>query len=146
MSKKFAGKIAVVTGGFHELGLATAKRFVLKVLGHVFLTGRREDVLNEAVGEIAEKAAGVPGELANLSDLDRLYEVLKVYGPKFDVIFANAGVALQSVSANVDEAPEVRRRNARVRFIQPLKEPISWEVGYGVSLEESSAANLLKSI
>ena len=31
------------------MGLATAKRFVLEVMDHVFITGRREDVLNEAV-------------------------------------------------------------------------------------------------
>jgi short-subunit dehydrogenase involved in D-alanine esterification of teichoic acids len=86
----------------------------------------------------------VPGDVAKLSDLDRLYEIVKVYGPKFDVIFANAGVALQAAFASVEEAPEVRRRNTRVRFVQLLKEPISREVGYGLSLEGSSAADLLK--
>jgi len=86
----------------------------------------------------------VPGDVANLSDLDRLYEIVKVCGPKFDVIFANAGVALQAAFANVEEAPDIRRRDTRVRFIQPLKEPISREVGYGLSFEGSSAADLLK--
>jgi len=88
----------------------------------------------------------VPGDVANLSDLDRLYEIVKAYGPKFDLIFANGGVALEAAFANVEEVPEVRRRNTRVRFIQLLKEPISREVGYGLSLEGSSQANLLKSI
>lgn len=146
MSKNFAGKIAVATRGSTSMGLATARRFVLEVMDHVFITRRREDVLNEAVTEIGEKAAGVPGDVANLSDLDRLYEIVKVYGPKFDVIFANDGVGLEAAFANVDEVPEVRRRNTRVRFIQLLKESISREVGYGLSLEASSAANLLKSI
>jgi len=143
MSKKGAGKIAVVTGESTSMGLA-AKHFVLEVMDHVFITGRREDVLNEAVTEIGEKAAGVPGDVAKLSDLDRLYQIVKVYGPKFDVIFANAGVALQAAFANVEEAPDIRRRDTRVRFIQPLKEPISREVGYGLSFEGSSAADLLK--
>jgi len=33
------------------------------------------------------------------------------------------------------KAPEVTRRNTRVHFMQPLKERIVREVGYGLSLE-----------
>ena len=44
------------------------------------------------------------------------------------------------------KAPEVARRNTRVHFIQPLKERIVREVGYGLSLEGASAANLVKSM
>jgi enoyl-CoA hydratase/carnithine racemase len=43
-------------------------------------------------------------------------------------------------------APEVTRRNTRVHFIQPLKERIIREVGYGLSLEGASAADLVKSM
>ena len=43
------------------------------------------------------------------------------------------------------KAPEVTRRNTRVHFIQPLKERIVREVGYGLSLEGASAAALIKS-
>ena len=43
------------------------------------------------------------------------------------------------------KAPEVTRRNTRVHFIQPLKERIVREVGYGLSLEGASAADLVKS-
>jgi len=42
------------------------------------------------------------------------------------------------------KAPEVTRRNTRVHFIQPLKERIVREVGYGLSLEGASAADLVK--
>ena len=44
------------------------------------------------------------------------------------------------------KAPEVTRRNTRVHFIQPLKERIVREVGYGLSLEGTSAADLVKSM
>src|SRR6266496_4941235 len=44
------------------------------------------------------------------------------------------------------KAPEVTRRNTRVHFIQPLKERIVREVGYGLSLEGSSSADLVKSM
>src|SRR6201998_3076832 len=43
------------------------------------------------------------------------------------------------------KAPEVTRRNTRIHFIQPLKERIVREVGYGLSLEGASAADLIKS-
>jgi enoyl-CoA hydratase/carnithine racemase len=44
------------------------------------------------------------------------------------------------------KAPEVTRRNTRAHFIQPLKERIVREVGYGLSLEGASAADLVKSM
>jgi len=44
------------------------------------------------------------------------------------------------------KAPEVTRRNTRVHFIQPLKERIVREVGYGLSLEGASASDLMKSM
>jgi NADP-dependent 3-hydroxy acid dehydrogenase YdfG len=62
-------------------------------MDHVFVTGRRKDVLDAAVAEIGKKATGIPGEIAQLSDLDRLYGAVREYGRKIDVIFANAGVA-----------------------------------------------------
>jgi enoyl-CoA hydratase/carnithine racemase len=44
------------------------------------------------------------------------------------------------------KAPEVTRRDTRVHFIRPLKERIVREVGYGLSLEGASAADLVKSM
>jgi enoyl-CoA hydratase/carnithine racemase len=44
------------------------------------------------------------------------------------------------------KVPEVTRRDTRVHFIQPLKERIVREVGYGLSLEGASAADLVKSM
>ena len=44
------------------------------------------------------------------------------------------------------KAPEVTRRNTRAHFIQPLKERIVRDVGYGLSLEGASAADLVKSM
>jgi enoyl-CoA hydratase/carnithine racemase len=43
------------------------------------------------------------------------------------------------------KAPEVTRRNTRIHFMQPLKERLVREVGYGLSLEGASAAALIKS-
>ena len=44
------------------------------------------------------------------------------------------------------KAPEVTRRDTRIHFIRPLKERIVHEVGYGLSVEGASAADLMKSM
>ena len=51
MHKKLEGKVAVITGGTEGIGLATAKLFV-KEGAYVFITGRRQKELNEAVKAI----------------------------------------------------------------------------------------------
>jgi len=42
--------------------------------------------------------------------------------------------------------PEVTRRNTRIHFIQPIKERLVREVGYGLALEGASASALVKSM
>jgi enoyl-CoA hydratase/carnithine racemase len=56
-----------------------------------------------------------------------------------------AVVRARELAAHFLKAPEVARRNTRVHFIQPLKERIVREVGYGLSLEGASAADLVTS-
>jgi NAD(P)-dependent dehydrogenase (short-subunit alcohol dehydrogenase family) len=90
-SKKLQGKVTVITGGTTGIGLATAKLFV-KEGAYVFITGRRQKELDEAVKAIGNNVTGVQGDVAKLTDLDRLYEAVKTRG-RIDVVFANAGVA-----------------------------------------------------
>jgi len=103
MPTKFAGKIAVITGASTGMGLATAKRFVEEGMDHVFITGRRKDVLDKAVAEIGRNVTGVQGDVANLKDLDRLYEAVEKHNRKLDVIFANAGLSQIAPLGTVDE-------------------------------------------
>src|SRR5882762_8977787 len=58
----------------------------------------------------------------------------------------NALGRAQELARQYLKVPEVTRRNTRVHFIQPLKERIVREVGYGLSLEGASAAALVKSM
>src|ERR1700739_2922060 len=103
MSKKFEGKVAVVTGGSAGIGLATAKRFVQEGMDHVFITGRGKDALDAAVAEIRKNITAVQGDVAKLSDLDRLYDTVKKHNRQIDIIFANAGVAKLAAFGTVDE-------------------------------------------
>ena len=82
--------MAVITGGTTGIGLAAAKLFVGEG-AYVFITGRRQKELDEAVKEIGSNVTGVRGDVSNLADLDRLYETVKAKG-RIDVVFANAGV------------------------------------------------------
>ena len=103
MSKKFSGKIAVVTGGSTGMGLATAKRFVQEGMDHVFITGRNKGALDSAVTEIGKNVTAVQGDVGNLDDLDRLYDTVKKHNRKIDIIFANAGLAKLAPFGDVDE-------------------------------------------
>jgi NAD(P)-dependent dehydrogenase (short-subunit alcohol dehydrogenase family) len=87
---KLPGKVAVVTGGTEGIGFATAKRFVDEG-AYVFITGRRQKELDEAVKAIGSNVAGVRGDVSKLTDLDLLYETVKAKG-KIDVLVANAGI------------------------------------------------------
>ena len=74
-NKKLRGKVALITGGTEGIGLATAKLFV-KEGAFVFITGRRQQQLDEAVKVIGSNVSGVQGDVANLADLDRLYKAV----------------------------------------------------------------------
>lgn len=90
MSKKLEDKIALVTGGSSGLGLATAQRFANEG-AMVFITGRRQSELDQAVRKIGSRVVGVQGDISSLTDLDRLYDTIKQQAGRLDVLFANAG-------------------------------------------------------
>jgi NAD(P)-dependent dehydrogenase (short-subunit alcohol dehydrogenase family) len=100
--KKLEGKIAVITGGSSGIGLATAQRFAIEG-AHVFITGRRQSELDEAVKRIGEKATGVQGDMSNLADLDRLYATVKQQKGQMDILFANAGIGEFSPLEKISE-------------------------------------------
>jgi NAD(P)-dependent dehydrogenase (short-subunit alcohol dehydrogenase family) len=87
---KLEGKVAVVTGGSSGLALESAKRFVEEG-AYVFITGRRQEVLDEAVRLIGRNVTGVRGDSANLDDLDRLFDIVKREKGRIDILYASAG-------------------------------------------------------
>jgi len=65
------GKIAVISGGTSGIGLAIAKRFVAEG-AHVFIFGRRQAQLDQAVNVIGRNVTALQADAANLDDLDRV--------------------------------------------------------------------------
>jgi len=90
-NKKLQVTVTVITTGTTGTALATAKPFVEEG-AYVFITGRSQKELNHAIQAIGNNVTGVRGDIAKLSDLDRLYEAVATKG-KINIVFANAGVA-----------------------------------------------------
>ncbi|KUL63573.1 MULTISPECIES: SDR family NAD(P)-dependent oxidoreductase [unclassified Streptomyces] len=87
------GKTAVVTGGgTRGIGRATAARLAAEG-AHVFITGRREAELKDAVESVGTAVTAVPGDITDPADLDRLYGAVRERGRGLDVLFANAATA-----------------------------------------------------
>jgi NAD(P)-dependent dehydrogenase (short-subunit alcohol dehydrogenase family) len=87
---KFKDKVVVVTGGTSGIGLATAKAFAAEGAS-VFITGRRQSALDAALKQITGRVTGIQGDMANLPDIDRLYDAVQKKHSQIDVVFANAG-------------------------------------------------------
>ena len=97
---KLDGRIALITGGDHGIGLVTAKEFV-KDGAYVFITGGSDSRLAAAVTEIEAKElcrtrvggniAGVQGDVSNAGDLDRVFAQIEKEKGKLDVVVAATG-------------------------------------------------------
>jgi NAD(P)-dependent dehydrogenase (short-subunit alcohol dehydrogenase family) len=87
---QLTGKTALVTGGSSGIGLATAQRFAAEG-AHVFITGRNEQKIEEAVGSIGDAATGIRGDVSQPGDLDEVVDAISARGQGLDVVFANAG-------------------------------------------------------
>lgn len=80
----------MITGATSGMGLATARLFVEEG-AYVFITGLRQQELDEAVKTIGRNVTGVLADSGNLSDLDRLFDTVKNEKGQIDVLYASAG-------------------------------------------------------
>jgi NAD(P)-dependent dehydrogenase (short-subunit alcohol dehydrogenase family) len=87
MAKRLEGKTAVITGGTEGIGLAA----------------------------LGANVAGVQGDIAQLTDLDRLYETVAHVKGRVDIVFANAGVGEFAPFGAVTEEHFDRLFNINVR-------------------------------
>jgi NAD(P)-dependent dehydrogenase (short-subunit alcohol dehydrogenase family) len=111
---RLQGKVAVITGGTTGIGLAAAKLFVEEG-AYVFITGRRQKELDEAVKAIGNNVTGVRGDVSKLADLDHLYETIEAEGRRIDVVFANAGLGEFAALGSITEEHFDRLFNINVK-------------------------------
>jgi NAD(P)-dependent dehydrogenase (short-subunit alcohol dehydrogenase family) len=99
---KLDGKIALITGGTSGIGLAVAQEFV-KEGAYVFVTGRRQPALNQAIQTIGRSVAGVQADASSLDDLDTLYVAIKKDKGRLDILVANAGGGAMAPLGSITE-------------------------------------------
>lgn len=85
-----SGKVAVISGGNSGIGLAIAQRFV-KEGAHVFIFGRRQEALDEAVQLIGSNVTAIQADASKLADLDRVADAVRSAQGKVDIVVSNAG-------------------------------------------------------
>lgn len=88
---RLADKVALVTGGGAGLGLAIAERFAAEG-AHVYITGRRKNVLDDAVASIEGRVTAVAADSTSSSALEGLVETIRSESGRLDVLVANAGM------------------------------------------------------
>lgn len=99
---RLEGKIAVITGATSGMALATAKLFVQEG-AYVFITGRRQQQLDEAVASIGKNVTGVLGDASKVADLDHLFEIVKKDKGSIDILFASAGAGSFAAIGEITE-------------------------------------------
>jgi NAD(P)-dependent dehydrogenase (short-subunit alcohol dehydrogenase family) len=101
---RFAGKVALVTGGNSGIGLAVAKALASEG-ARVVVAGRNAETVAAAAAGLGPSALGVVADTSRLADIDRLVETTRAFaGGRLDIVFANAGIATFGPLAATSEA------------------------------------------
>jgi NAD(P)-dependent dehydrogenase (short-subunit alcohol dehydrogenase family) len=84
------GRVALVTGGTTGIGFGAAE-CLIREDAIVYITGRRQDVLDNAVTKLGESARGIVADASKKADMLKVAEAIKNEQGKLDILFANAG-------------------------------------------------------
>ncbi len=103
MALRFAGKIALVTGGNSGLGLAAAKAFAAEG-AEVVISGRDRHKLDAAVAGIGAQAIGIVADVSRVQDIAALMREVESRKRCIDVLFANAEIARFAPIGSVTES------------------------------------------
>lgn len=88
---RLSGKVAIITGGAGEVGVATARRF-LEEGAQVVLSGRTRESLEQAVAGLGSNAASfVVADASSEADNKALVDSTLQRHGRLDIFFANAG-------------------------------------------------------
>ena len=98
MTKRLAGKIALVTGSTRGLGHGIAMALVAAGVEGIGINGRKRDDCQRVVDEISElgtRAFATPGDVSDPKEVERIFgETLDHFG-RLDIMVNNAGGAVR---------------------------------------------------
>jgi NAD(P)-dependent dehydrogenase (short-subunit alcohol dehydrogenase family) len=96
------GRVALVTGGTTGIGFGSAKRLI-EAGAIVYITGRRQQVLDEAVAKLGPSAHGIQADAASKRDAQRVADTIQAAHGQLDILFANAGGGHATTLAELTE-------------------------------------------
>lgn len=91
MPGRLEGKIALITGGSSGMALATAELFTTEG-ALVYITGRRQQLLDDAVRRLGPRLRPINADAANLDDTQNVFATIAAEAGRLDVFYASAGV------------------------------------------------------
>ena len=106
--------------------------------------GRRKAELDAAVKVIDGPVTAVQGDVTKLSDLDRLYSVVKAEKDKLDIVFANAAVAESAGLEQVTEQHFDRHFDINVKGVVFTLQKALPLLGEGASVIVNASINAFK--
>ncbi|RJO79426.1 SDR family oxidoreductase [Nocardia panacis] len=103
MTKRLAGRVALITGGGTGIGAAAARRLVGEGAG-VVLCGRRAEPLTAVAEALGDAAAVVAGDATQAADVRRMIGAAVDRFGRVDMVVANAGGHGLGTVADTDDA------------------------------------------
>ncbi|KAL4960529.1 putative short chain dehydrogenase [Aspergillus stella-maris] len=115
VNMSYSGKNAVIIGGTHGMGLATASLLISQG-AKVILTGRSEGPIESAKAQLGEKAHVLQCDIASLPNIEHLTEEVNAFlnEEEIDFLFLNAGYAALEPFESVTETSFARTINTNL--------------------------------
>src|SRR5215203_1245333 len=95
--RRLEGKIALVTGSTRGLGRTIAE-WLAREGASIIVSGREADAVDDSVQAIralGSDAFGIPADLANMSNTERLAKEALTHAPELDILVNNAGMSIR---------------------------------------------------
>lgn len=97
-----SAKLALVTGGGTGIGLGISKALIATG-ARVVITGRREDVLKDAVAELGDQASYVAFDITDKNKIPELVSSITENFGSIDILVNNAGVHLKKAAQETSD-------------------------------------------
>ncbi len=113
------GKIALITGGGSGIGFAIAQ-CMIQAGAKVVITGRREQMLNEAVSALGENAFYLVNDVTDLERLEDLVDQVETEIGAIDILVNNAGINMKKFAVEVTDEEFSRIVNTNLNAVFAL--------------------------